>query len=119
MTLASGSASYGNQSAAAAPEVVCWPVSLAKMAVRYPRSAKITPQVRPDTPAPTMATRCFIQIIYVQCAAASYKMAGDGRFESRWTDREGARGRTSFCGRSAAIVWLAARTAGGTGQRQT
>lgn len=72
------------------PEVVCWPISLAKIVIRCPCSAKTTPQVRPETPAPTIAARCFIEIIYVHWAAASYKMAGDGLFESRWTNREGA-----------------------------
>jgi hypothetical protein len=31
------------------------PVSAAKIAARYPRSAKTTAQVNPETPAPTMA----------------------------------------------------------------
>src|SRR5438876_2554937 len=33
ITLSAGPASYGNQSAAAAPEVVCWPICSAKIAV--------------------------------------------------------------------------------------
>jgi len=73
------------------PEVVAGRFPLAKIVVRCPCSGrKTTPQVRPDTPAPTIAARCFIGIIYVHWAAASYKMAGDGLFESRWTNREGA-----------------------------
>src|SRR4029453_6482824 len=116
MTLSAGSASYGNQSAAAAPEVVCWPISLEKIAVRYPRSAKTKPQVRPETPAPTIATRCFIRIIYVQWTPASYKMASDGLFKSRCTNREGARRRTNLCGRGARIVSLASRGGGSAGQ---
>jgi hypothetical protein len=42
--------------AAAAAEVVPGPICSAKIAVRYPRSAKTTAQVNPETPAPTMAT---------------------------------------------------------------
>src|SRR6476660_5563255 len=57
MTLSAGSASYGNQTAAAAPEVVFWPVSSAKIVASHPRSAKTTPQVSPETPAPMIAAR--------------------------------------------------------------
>src|SRR4029077_19733489 len=57
MILSAGSASYGNQTAAAAPEVVFWPVSSAKIVASHPRSAKTTPQVSPETPAPMMAAR--------------------------------------------------------------
>src|SRR6476659_8045584 len=57
ITLSAGSASYGNQTAAAAPEVVFWPVSSAKIVASHPRSAKTTPQVSPETPAPMMAAR--------------------------------------------------------------
>src|SRR4029434_7249729 len=116
MTLSAGSASYGNQSAAAAPEVVCWPISLAKIAVRYPRSAKTKPQVRPESPARTSARRFFIRINYVQLTPASYKMASDGLFKSRCTKREGARRRTNLCGRGARIVSLASRRGGRAGQ---
>src|SRR5436190_22699620 len=55
MIRSEGSASYGYQIAAAAAEVVCCPTSLAKIETRSPRSARATPQVRPDTPAPTIA----------------------------------------------------------------
>src|SRR5213082_3354175 len=48
ITFSAGSASYGNQSAAAAPEVVCWSVSFAKIAVRCPHSAKRTPSKSRD-----------------------------------------------------------------------
>src|SRR6266536_2366440 len=57
MTLSTGSASYGNQTAAAAPEVVSWPVSSAKIVTSHSRSAKTTPQVSPETPAPMMAAQ--------------------------------------------------------------
>src|SRR6202022_4533985 len=59
-TLSAGSASYGYQIAPAAAEVVCRPTSSAKIDTRYPRSANTTPQVSPDTPAPTIAIDCFI-----------------------------------------------------------
>src|SRR5947207_3357616 len=66
MTLSAGSASYGNQSAPAAPEVVCCPICAAKIEVRYPPSAKKTPQVKPETPAPTIATRReFVRVFKV------------------------------------------------------
>src|ERR1043166_4075846 len=39
--------------------MVC-PMFSAKIEVRYPRSAKTTPQVSPDTPAPMMAIFCCI-----------------------------------------------------------
>src|SRR4030095_2086669 len=57
MTLSTGSASYGNQTAAAAAEVVSWPVSSEKIVTFHPRSTKTTPQVSPETPAPMMAAR--------------------------------------------------------------
>src|SRR2546430_14784636 len=57
MTLSAGSASYGNQTAAAAPEVVSRPVSSAKIVTSHSRSARTTPQVSPETPAPMMAAR--------------------------------------------------------------
>src|SRR5438128_12586798 len=57
MTLSAGSASYGNQTAAAAPEVVCSPLWLAKIVASHPRSAKTTPQVSPEIPAPMIAAR--------------------------------------------------------------
>src|SRR5205814_5465537 len=38
--------------APAAADVVCGPVSSAKMVVEYPRSARRTAQVKPETPAP-------------------------------------------------------------------
>src|SRR5438874_8755420 len=57
MTLSAGSASYGNQTAAAAAEVVCWPISSAKIVMSHPPSAKRTPQLSPETPAPMMAAR--------------------------------------------------------------
>src|ERR1700759_5541330 len=69
MTRSNGSASYGNQIAAAAPEVVRCPIFSAKICVRRPCSANSTAQVKPETPAPTMATRFGM-------AASSCKMAG-------------------------------------------
>src|SRR5438045_9281939 len=55
MTLATGSASYGNQRAAATPDVACSPVSSAKIVTSHVCSAKTTQQVSPETPAPMMA----------------------------------------------------------------
>src|SRR5437588_3914007 len=57
MIFSAGSVSYGNQTAAAAADVVCWLVSSAKMVTFHSRSAKTTPQVRPETPAPITAAR--------------------------------------------------------------
>src|SRR5213078_1218264 len=57
MTLSTGSASYGNQTAAAAPDVVCSPVSSARIVTFHSYSARTTPQVSPETPAPMMAPR--------------------------------------------------------------
>jgi hypothetical protein len=53
-------ASYGYHMAAAAAESVRLPICSAKMDGANPLSAKTTAQVRPETPAPTMATRRFI-----------------------------------------------------------
>src|SRR5205807_10128521 len=55
MILSTGSASYGNQRAAATPDVVCSPVSAAKIVTSHVCSAKTTQQVSPETPAPMMA----------------------------------------------------------------
>src|SRR5438874_13836348 len=55
MILSTGSASYGNQRAAATPDVVCSPVSSAKIVTSHVCSAKTTQQVSPETPAPMMA----------------------------------------------------------------
>src|SRR5437868_6444311 len=57
MTFSAGSASYGNQTAAAAPEVVSWPVSSAKIVTSHLPSAKRMPQVSPETPAPMTAAQ--------------------------------------------------------------
>src|SRR5438874_5736243 len=57
MIFSAGSASYGNHTAAAAADVVCGPVWSAKMVTPQPHSARTTPQVRPETPAPIMAAR--------------------------------------------------------------
>src|SRR5437667_10057729 len=57
MTFSAGSASYGNQTAAAAPEVVSWPVSSAKIVTSHLPSTKTMPQVSPETPAPMTAAR--------------------------------------------------------------
>src|ERR1700730_1378883 len=56
ITASAGSASYGYQIAPAAAEVFCCPIASAKIDTENLRSAKTTPQVKPDTPAPTMAT---------------------------------------------------------------
>src|SRR4029077_1891231 len=96
ITLSAGSASYENQSAAAAPDVVRCPISPAKIAVRYPRSAKTTAHVNPDTPAPTIATLLAMKMIYVQSVATSYKMARDGYSKSRCVDGKGSRRRANF-----------------------
>src|SRR5438045_4965569 len=57
MIFSAGSASYGNQTAAAAPDVVCSPVSSAKIVTSHSCSTKTMPQVSPETPAPMMAAR--------------------------------------------------------------
>src|SRR6476660_5952008 len=82
------------------------------MAVRYPRSVKTTPQVSPETPAPMMATRSMIKIIYVQWVAPSYKMPGDGFIESRCADGKSSCRRTDFDRRRARIVSVASRRIG-------
>src|SRR5688500_14917407 len=55
MDNSSGPASYGNQIAAAAPEVLSSARVDAKTESWYPRSASTAPHVSPEIPAPTIA----------------------------------------------------------------
>src|SRR5438874_10970567 len=59
-TSAPGPTSYGYQMAPAAAEFVSSPISSARTAVSNPFSAKRIAEVKPETPAPTMATLRFI-----------------------------------------------------------
>src|SRR4051812_4752131 len=62
ITRSKGSASYGYQIAAAAAEAIPVPCSAAKILTGQPDSASITPDVRPETPAPTIATGSGISL---------------------------------------------------------
>src|SRR5450432_503655 len=73
--------------AAAAAEVVCWPVSSAKIVTRYPASAKITPQVRPDTPAPTMATFFFMPAVCTEHSSSIKSALANSSDEAAFVQR--------------------------------
>src|ERR1700731_4775385 len=66
-----GPTSYGYQMAAAAAEFVLSPISSARTDTSNPFSAKRIPQVRPETPAPTMATLRFILLVELRQASRS------------------------------------------------
>src|SRR4051794_37708954 len=62
ITRGKGSASYGYQIAAAAAEAIPVACSAAKILAGQPDFASITPEVRPETPAPTIATDSGISL---------------------------------------------------------
>src|ERR1041385_247243 len=110
MTLSSGSASYGNHIAAATAEVVPAGGSAAKIAGSYPASARTTPHVRPETPAPMIATRGFMLLEACRMAAGQLDY-NRGRIIRKIVDGQSAGRRTNFTGGSARALSAAA---GGT-----
>src|SRR5947207_12326532 len=107
MTLSSGSASYGNHIAAATAEVVSAGGSAAKISVSYPASARTTPHVRPETPAPMIATRGFMLLEACRIAAGQLDY-NRGRIIGKIADGQSAGGRTGFAGGSARALSAAA-----------
>src|SRR5437762_6450548 len=100
MTLSSGLASYGNHIAAATAEVVSAGGSAAKIAVSKPASARTTPHVRPETPAPMIATRGFMLVEACRMATSQLDY-NRGRIIGKIAYRQSVGGRADFAGRSA------------------